>query len=154
PTPHPRRRGADRRARSPPRAGRGSAQRATSRAGPGRRARRPRSAAPRAAGRRAAGRRRARDARTRRGAARPWWGHRTWSAGARRTGVRREASGRARPCATMTPVRFDPYAAATQRDPYPAYQALRDDAPVYHDAERDFWALSRFDDVLWATHEP
>jgi cytochrome P450 len=52
------------------------------------------------------------------------------------------------------PVRFDPYAAATQRDPYPVYRQLRDDAPVYHDDERGFWALSRFDDVLWATHEP
>ena len=51
-------------------------------------------------------------------------------------------------------VRFDPYDADTQRDPYPVYSALRDDAPVYHDEERDFWALSRFDDVMWAAHEP
>ena len=57
-------------------------------------------------------------------------------------------------CATMTPVRFDPYDADTQRDPYPVYRSLRDDAPVYHDEERDFWALSRFDDVMWAAHEP
>jgi cytochrome P450 len=54
----------------------------------------------------------------------------------------------------MTPVRFDPYDADTQRDPYPVYRSLRDDAPVYHDEERDFWALSRFDDVMWAAHEP
>ena len=51
-------------------------------------------------------------------------------------------------------VRFDPYDAATQRDPYPVYRQLRDTAPVYHDEQRGFWALSRFDDVLWAAHEP
>jgi cytochrome P450 len=51
-------------------------------------------------------------------------------------------------------VRFDPYDRETQRDPYPVYRELRDRAPVYHDAERGFWALSRFDDVLWAAHEP
>ena len=51
-------------------------------------------------------------------------------------------------------VRFDPYDPLVQRDPYPVYRALRDDAPVYHDAQRGFWALSRFDDVLWAAHEP
>jgi hypothetical protein len=54
----------------------------------------------------------------------------------------------------MTSVRFDPYDADTHRDPYPVYRSLRDDAPVYHDEERDFWALSRFDDVMWAAHEP
>jgi cytochrome P450 len=51
-------------------------------------------------------------------------------------------------------VRYDPYDAETQRDPYPVYRELRDHAPVYHDEERGFWALSRFDDVLWAAHEP
>ncbi|MEX2256031.1 MAG: cytochrome P450 [Acidimicrobiia bacterium] len=51
-------------------------------------------------------------------------------------------------------MRFDPYDADTQRDPYPAYRELRDTAPVYRDEERGFWALSRFDDVVWATHEP
>ena len=32
-------------------------------------------------------------------------------------------------------------------DPYPVYRRLRDQAPVYHNPERDMWALSRFDDV-------
>jgi len=49
---------------------------------------------------------------------------------------------------------YDPYAPATQADPYPSYRRLRDDAPVYHDERRGFWALSRFDDVLWAAHDP
>jgi len=50
--------------------------------------------------------------------------------------------------------RFDPYDPATQADPYPVYRALRNDVPVYHDERRGFWALSRFDDVLWAAHDP
>lgn len=33
------------------------------------------------------------------------------------------------------------------------YRALRDDAPVYRDEARGFWALSRFEDVLWAAHD-
>ena len=43
---------------------------------------------------------------------------------------------------------FDPYDYAVHEDPYPLYQRLRDEAPAYHNAERDFWALSRNDDVL------
>jgi hypothetical protein len=49
---------------------------------------------------------------------------------------------------------YDPYDPATQADPYPVYRRLRDGAPVYHDERRGFWALSRFDDVLWAAHDP
>ena len=49
---------------------------------------------------------------------------------------------------------YDPYDPATQADPYPSYRRLRDEAPVYHDERRGFWALSRFDDVLWAAHDP
>src|SRR5579871_2127119 len=51
-------------------------------------------------------------------------------------------------------VRFDPYGDECHRDPYPTYRALRDQAPVYHDEERGFWALSRFDDVIGALHAP
>jgi cytochrome P450 len=51
-------------------------------------------------------------------------------------------------------VRFDPYDPSTHRDPYPIYRTLRDEAPLYKDEERGFWALSRFEDVLWAAHEP
>ncbi len=32
-------------------------------------------------------------------------------------------------------------------DPYPVYRELRQEHPVYHNAGRDFWALSRFADV-------
>ena len=39
---------------------------------------------------------------------------------------------------------FNPFDYAFHRDPYPTYQWLRDDAPVYHNPQLDFWALSRF----------
>ena len=45
-------------------------------------------------------------------------------------------------------VHFDPYAYEIHEDPYPTYARLRDEAPCYHNAEMDFWALSRFEDVL------
>lgn len=45
-------------------------------------------------------------------------------------------------------VHFDPFAPAVHRDPYPAYKRLRDKAPVYHNEERGFWAVSRYDDVV------
>jgi cytochrome P450 len=45
-------------------------------------------------------------------------------------------------------VRYDPYAYEIHEDPYPCYAALRAEAPVYHDAERGFFALSRHADVL------
>jgi cytochrome P450 len=44
-------------------------------------------------------------------------------------------------------ISFDPYGKAYFADPYPIYKRLRDEAPVYHNAERNFWALSRFADV-------
>jgi cytochrome P450 len=46
--------------------------------------------------------------------------------------------------------RYDPYAYEIHEDPYPSYAALRSRAPVYHNAERDFFALSRHADVLAA----
>ena len=49
---------------------------------------------------------------------------------------------------------FDPYDWQTQEDPYPVYRALRATAPVYHNEALDFWALSRFDDVLAAFRDP
>ena len=51
-------------------------------------------------------------------------------------------------------IEYDPYSADVKRDPYPYYRALRDDAPAYHHEELDFWALSRFDDVIEALHDP
>lgn len=44
-------------------------------------------------------------------------------------------------------VPFDPYAYDFHEDPYPTYRRLREQAPVYHNASMDFWALSRHEDV-------
>ncbi len=48
------------------------------------------------------------------------------------------------------PLVFDPYDYAFHEDPYPIYARLRDEAPAYHNPERDIWALSRSEDVLAA----
>lgn len=43
---------------------------------------------------------------------------------------------------------FNPYDAELHKDPYPAYRALRQEQPVYHNARRGFWVISRHDDVM------
>jgi len=47
-------------------------------------------------------------------------------------------------------VMFDPYSAQYFADPYPVFKRLRDELPLYHNAERNFWALSRYEDVFAA----
>jgi cytochrome P450 len=42
---------------------------------------------------------------------------------------------------------FDPFDPATIADPFPSYRILRDELPVYCNDVRDFWAVSRADDV-------
>ena len=49
---------------------------------------------------------------------------------------------------TTTPVVYDPYAYEIHEDPYPTYARMRSEAPVYRNDERNFWALSRYDDVM------
>ena len=44
-------------------------------------------------------------------------------------------------------VEYNPFSDEVMRDPHPIYAELREAAPVYHIAEYDAWALSRFDDV-------
>jgi len=51
-------------------------------------------------------------------------------------------------------VEYNPFARDTQTNPFPVYRWLRDEAPVYHNAEVGFHALSRFDDVLQAHLDP
>jgi hypothetical protein len=46
------------------------------------------------------------------------------------------------------PVSFDPYSYEIHEDPYPTYRRLRDEAPVYRNADLGFFALSRHADVL------
>jgi cytochrome P450 len=43
---------------------------------------------------------------------------------------------------------FNPYDRDYGLDPYPLYTRLRDEAPVYHNPDMKFWALTRFEDVL------
>jgi len=51
-------------------------------------------------------------------------------------------------------VRFNPYSYEFHDDPFPVYRQLRDHAPAYHDDALGFWALSRYDDVAAALHDP
>ncbi len=46
-----------------------------------------------------------------------------------------------------TGVYFDPYDVDINADPYPVYERLREDAPIYYNERYDFWALSRHVDV-------
>jgi cytochrome P450 len=43
---------------------------------------------------------------------------------------------------------YSPYAYEVHEDPYPVYARLRAEAPVYHNDEVGFWALSRHADVM------
>ena len=42
---------------------------------------------------------------------------------------------------------YDPYDVEIDRDPYPTFRRLREEAPLYYNQEYDFYAVSRFDDV-------
>jgi cytochrome P450 len=54
----------------------------------------------------------------------------------------------------MTPARptveYNPFNQDTTHNPFPIYRTLRDEAPVYHNEEIGFWALSRYEDVIAA----
>ncbi|WP_040778229.1 cytochrome P450 [Nocardia pneumoniae] len=52
--------------------------------------------------------------------------------------------------AAVQPVTFDPYDYRFHEDPYPTYRRLREEAPLYHNPDLDFWALSRHADVTGA----
>ena len=47
-------------------------------------------------------------------------------------------------------VEYSPFDRDITHNPYPAYRALRDEAPVYHNEQVGFWALSRYADVVAA----
>ena len=48
---------------------------------------------------------------------------------------------------TDTSVYYDPFDAAINANPYPTYQRLREEAPIYFNERYNFWALSRHADV-------
>jgi cytochrome P450 len=45
---------------------------------------------------------------------------------------------------------YDPFSYEQDEDPYPVYARMRDEAPTYFNARQNFFALTRFDDVLSA----
>jgi cytochrome P450 len=49
---------------------------------------------------------------------------------------------------TISEILLDPYDYDFHEDPYPYYQRLRDEAPLYRNENLGFWALSRHRDVL------
>ncbi|WP_431873298.1 cytochrome P450 [Amycolatopsis sacchari] len=49
---------------------------------------------------------------------------------------------------------YDPFSYDVHEDPYPTYAWMREHAPLYRNEERDFWALSRHEDVLAALRDP
>jgi cytochrome P450 len=51
------------------------------------------------------------------------------------------------PTAEGTDVYYDPYDADINRDPYPVFRRLREEAPLYYNEPYDFYAVSRADDV-------
>jgi cytochrome P450 len=51
-------------------------------------------------------------------------------------------------------IELNPFSPAFHADPYPTYRRLRDEAPCYYNPEQDWYALSRYDDVLDASQQP
>ena len=48
---------------------------------------------------------------------------------------------------------YDPFSFAVHANPWPYYRVLRRRYPVYRNVKRNFWALSRFDDVRSAARD-
>lgn len=48
---------------------------------------------------------------------------------------------------------FDPYSAAIDADPFPAYKRLRDEFPCFWSEEANTWVLSRFSDIVTALND-
>ncbi len=49
---------------------------------------------------------------------------------------------------------YDPYDLDLQRDPYPVFRRMREEAPLYYNEQHDFFAVSRFDDVEAVLKDP
>ena len=55
------------------------------------------------------------------------------------------------PPAEPTDLYYDPYDYEIDANPHPVWRRMRDEAPLYRNDRYDFFALSRFDDVLAAS---
>ena len=51
-------------------------------------------------------------------------------------------------------VDWEPHAEEFRLDPYPLYRQLRDEAPIYHNEERGFWAVTRYEDIRNLSRDP
>ena len=51
----------------------------------------------------------------------------------------------------MSSIYYDPYDYELDANPHPVWKRMRDEAPVYYNKKYDFWAISRFEDVLQAS---
>jgi cytochrome P450 len=51
----------------------------------------------------------------------------------------------------VSEIYYDPYDRTIDADPHPLWRRMRDEVPLYHNTRYDFWALSRFQDVLDAS---
>src|ERR1700741_4011066 len=45
------------------------------------------------------------------------------------------------------PIHWDPYNPKYFANPYPVFRRLREEAPVYYNAEHGFYAVSQYEDV-------
>jgi cytochrome P450 len=52
--------------------------------------------------------------------------------------------------ATARDLSWDPWDYSLHADPHPTWRRMREEAPLYRNEEHDFWALTRFHDVLEA----
>jgi cytochrome P450 len=68
--------------------------------------------------------------------------------------MRTEHTGRLDGRVPAPPVDYDPFSFEVQEDPYPVYAWMRENAPVYHNTKRDFYALSRYADVASVLRDP
>jgi cytochrome P450 len=57
-------------------------------------------------------------------------------------------SGRFKGRAVSAELNWDPYNAGYFADPYPVFRRLREETPVYYNAEHDFYAVSRYEDIV------
>jgi len=51
----------------------------------------------------------------------------------------------------LSEIYYDPYDREIDADPHPLWRRMRDEAPLYRNDRHEFWALSRFQDVLDAS---
>lgn len=54
---------------------------------------------------------------------------------------------------TLTALRFNPYSPEIDANPFPAYKALRDEAPCYWSEDAKMWVLTRYDDIVTALND-